>query len=530
MAAWVLKLRLIFLPFLIMGIVFIGLYTLMNWLLFIKFELLPIKEIIRNIGLPGLLLVIPLFVWLKPRFHLLASKNENSGRPFYYLMVAFVAIVLPTIIAQEYLTTSTGKLTELSGMNSISDHAKTKYYTVEKYHVSKRDFGAHVTSEVTGRRHDKLWISLYIALPVYESTAEAISKYPHAWLGIKYTDVINNHLSDVEKERKFDAFMERSQKDFDAKNVQEFVYLDRLGSSDDLDGYQKALEESSKFSGGNEVVLLPIHTPFEYRNAPFELILLSFTLGAFSLLLLISFPKIDQKALADFLNGKPPEHENTVIEFISEFMIPTKDFFVTPILIVLNIFIFLLLFLQGYGFMSVQGEDLMHWGANYGPSVAKGEYWRLLTNIFLHGGFVHLAGNIYGLVMIGPLLEPVLGKAKFTFAYLATGVIASLSSIYWYDAIVSVGASGAIFGLCGVLLALLATKTLVFEQELNSYLMGMLGVFVGGNLLMGVMGNVDNAAHIGGLASGFILGLLQSLLTRFKSHDLREEWVDMRRE
>ena len=233
---------------------------------------------------------------------------------------------------------------------------------------------------------------------------------------------------------------------------------------------------------------------------------------------MISYPKINNAALALFLSGKAKKEESGIHVFISEFMIPTKDFFVTPILIDLNIFIFLLLFLQGHGFFSVRGEDLMQWGANYGPSVASGEYWRLLSSTFLHGGIIHLAGNLFGLILIGPILEPILGKAKFAFAYLVTGVAASLASIYWYDATVSVGASGAIFGLCGVFLALFATKSLpdYFELELSSYLMSMVGGFVGCNLLMGFMGNVDNAAHVGGLVSGLILGLLQSILFRFK--------------
>ena len=73
------------------------------------------------------------------------------------------------------------------------------------------------------------------------------------------------------------------------------------------------------------------------------------------------------RPVAEFLSGESEEQMSGLTAFISEFMIPTKDFFVTPILIDLNIFIFLFLFLEGHGFMSVKNDDLMLWGANYSP-------------------------------------------------------------------------------------------------------------------------------------------------------------------
>lgn len=525
MRTWILKLRLIFLPFLMIGVSSICLYTLMNWLIFIKFELFSVREVFRNFGLPLFLPMIPLLIGLHPRIKLLAFKNEKKDRPFIYLVFAALAIALPTIIAQEYLTKATGKLTELEGINSINTLPKTKYYSVENFHVSKKDVGVHVTSEVTGSKNDSLRLSLYLALPIYESLAEVKKLNPPAWLGFKYTDRMKIDLSPEEKERKFEAFLDRSQKDFDSKDVQYFLYLDRIGSSDDLNGFQMALKESSKTSLGNPLVLVPVLTPFNARTGDdFAWIFLSYAIGCLIWLVMISFHKINEGAVGEFLRNGPKMSENVLKGFITEFMIPTKNFFVTPLLIDFNIFIFLVLFSQGHGFISFKAIDLIPWGANYGPSVATGEYWRLLSSTFLHGGILHLAGNMFGLVLIGPLLEPILGKAKFAFTYLATGVIASLASLYWYDASVSVGASGAIFGLCGVFLALLATNAFhnYFDMEVSASLMSMIGAFVCCNLMMGLTGQVDNAAHLGGLVSGFILGLFQSLYFTLKSTQTRK--------
>jgi rhomboid protease GluP len=112
--------------------------------------------------------------------------------------------------------------------------------------------------------------------------------------------------------------------------------------------------------------------------------------------------------------------------------------------------------------------------------------------------------NMYALFFVGIFLEPTLGVKRFTIFYLITGIIASISSIWWHEATVSVGASGAIFGMYGIFLALLFTKLFPMDFK-KSFLLSTL-IFVGYNLIMGTSGGIDNAAHIGGLISGMLIG------------------------
>jgi rhomboid protease GluP len=499
------KLRFIYLPFLIIGVSVIGLYTLLNWLLFIKLDLFSLREIIKNFGLPFSLSWISILIWLRPRINLMKFNRKNTST--HYQCVAFCMIGLSTFIAQEYLTTASGKLTELESINSIDKQEKTKFYTVKNYFVSKRNFGLHTSAEMTGRYNQNLLLSLFITLPIYESIADSTKQVCPAWIGIKYAENISNQLSDEEKQRKFEEFLDKNQKDFDSKDVQQFVYFDRIGSSDDLDGYKEALKTSPKFNSINDIVLITVNKPFEARNGnTFAWIFISYGIGAFIWFVMLLFPKFDEERLTGLLNRNPIEEE---LKELLSFFIPTKDYFVTPILLSLNIFIYLMMFLSGYGFIAIRASDLLKWGANYGPSITEGEYWRLLSSTFLHGGIGHLMANMAGLLFIGMCLEPFLGKVKFAFIYLLTGVLASLSSIYWYEAIVSVGASGAIFGLHGLFLAFLLRNALPeFLPELKSFFLMMILIFVGFNLIMGFTDGIDNAAHIGGLISGFILGLL----------------------
>ena len=111
---------------------------------------------------------------------------------------------------------------------------------------------------------------------------------------------------------------------------------------------------------------------------------------------------------------------------------------------------------------------------------------------------------MYALLFIGILLEPYLGRGKFITAYILTGLASSMVSLYWHDNVVSAGASGAIFGMYGVFLAMLTTK--LIDKSARQALATSIGVFVLYNLMNGMKPSIDNAAHIGGLVSGIVIG------------------------
>ncbi len=184
--------------------------------------------------------------------------------------------------------------------------------------------------------------------------------------------------------------------------------------------------------------------------------------------------------------------------------IPKKGFTITPLLLDLNVLIFILMGLSGVNLITPDQQSLLHWGANFRPLTTDGQWWRLLSCCFLHIGVVHLLLNMYALLFIGYLLEHQLGSLRFLFAYLLTGIVASLTSLWWHNLVISAGASGAIFGMYGVFLALLTTN--LIEKSERKTLLISIGIFVVYNLLNGLNGAVDNAAHIGGLLSGWAIG------------------------
>lgn len=216
----------------------------------------------------------------------------------------------------------------------------------------------------------------------------------------------------------------------------------------------------------------------------------------------------------DILKLPPATTAEQIKDFFSIFK-PTQGFFITPILLNLNILIFILMVIKGVNIMQPDNESLLNWGANFRPMTLEGEWWRLLTNCFLHIGIFHLLMNMYALLYIGVLLEPHLGRTRFITAYLLTGITASIASLWWHDLTISAGASGAIFGMYGVFLALLTTN--LIEKTARKTLLTSIAVFVGYNLIYGLKGGIDNAAHIGGLLGGLVIGY--ALIPSLKNPD-----------
>jgi membrane associated rhomboid family serine protease/cytochrome c-type biogenesis protein CcmH/NrfG len=159
--------------------------------------------------------------------------------------------------------------------------------------------------------------------------------------------------------------------------------------------------------------------------------------------------------------------------------------------------------------MSTNPEFLLRLGASFGPYTRRGEYWRLVMPMFLHIGLLHLVINNYSLYVLGRLLEPIYGYGRFAFLYVVAGVGSAIISMSMSDK-VSAGASGAIFGLAGIMLvAGYLHRGSIPRQWGRAFGRGMLPIIVLNLALGGALHQwVDNWAHLGGLVTGCILALL----------------------
>lgn len=201
---------------------------------------------------------------------------------------------------------------------------------------------------------------------------------------------------------------------------------------------------------------------------------------------------------------------------------------VTPTLIGMCVIFFAITTFFGGGFLSPNGEAMIRFGTDYTPLTMSGEWWRLVTSIFLHFGLLHLAFNIWALYANGIIAERIYGSRRFFLIYLVAGVAGSLASLLWHPIVNGAGASGAIFGVLGALLAFFlrggrGVAASVMKTHLTS-----ISIFVAISLANAArFPGIDNAAHIGGLVGGFAMGLLlaRPLGDERETHSWTTQWV-----
>lgn len=184
---------------------------------------------------------------------------------------------------------------------------------------------------------------------------------------------------------------------------------------------------------------------------------------------------------------------------------------------------YIVMVLQGVDAMWPDPADLLKWGANYAPFTWNGQLWRLITCMFMHAGVIHLAVNGWALWSAGRILERLVGSIGFLIIYLASGIAGSLASLWWNGSIVSVGASGAIFGVLGAFATFIWNRSDSFPPTALSQLRSSLVSCIGFNLLLGAsIPGIDQAAHVGGLIAGAIIGALLS--QRLDQQSLARRW------
>lgn len=206
--------------------------------------------------------------------------------------------------------------------------------------------------------------------------------------------------------------------------------------------------------------------------------------------------------ITEDINKKNIETSNKAEDVFSK-----KTPYITYILIFVNILFYVLSIISNSFYNSMV----------LNPSkILNGEYYRLLSCIFMHGGIIHLICNMYCLYVIGPQIESFFGKIKYIVIYLLSGIIGSLMSLSITNSI-SLGASGAIFGLLGSILYFGYHYRVYLSQAIKSQIIPLIVL----NLFLGfILSGVDNAAHIGGLIGGILVSMMVGV--KYKSSTMEK--------
>lgn len=502
------KLKTIFLPFLLISVGCILFYNSFRYILDIQLNLLTLKKDVLNYWIPTFLPWVPVLLWLRRRTHLLKMDWRHGQGHFNLQILMAITMIAPLIISQNYLTTASYDLVHVQEASQIHSHSSEKYFKVDEVKLNSEKCIPYTTSRVRGKSNQHLVYHYFLSCPL-ENTEDV-------WVGIEHKKQISNNLSDKRKEEEYQDFLAEAESEVEAFDLNQVRYFEKVPHSDERDGFIGAIKRIYLYpQEKHQIILTPKTDDFSQRSGnTFLWIFTSFGIGAFLVLLVTLFCKLDVKEVYDFNNKKPLENDD--LREVLIVLNPIGPYAVTANLIWLNLLVFLWMVLTGVNLMSPTVEELLAIGGNHRGYVLEGEYWRLIASMFVHSGLMHIGVNVFGLWLGGSLLEDILGRYRLLTCYIICGLLGSVSSILWYENTVSVGASGGVFGLFGMIF--MFTLFRVYSREMRSFNWIFLAVYGLLSLLLGFLGSADNAAHMGGLLTGCALG---GIFVFFKKRELK---------
>ncbi len=239
--------------------------------------------------------------------------------------------------------------------------------------------------------------------------------------------------------------------------------------------------------------------------------------------ILDAFPNINEKLLKDStgielilnvtkdINNKT-DRENKIYEKAFK----PKRIIITPCICITCLIMFIIMCVINGGIVLDDSRVYLLLGANYKPLIQIGQVWRLVTYMFLHGSIMHLLLNMYSLYIIGTQIETFLGRWKYLVIYLVSGIAGGLLSVCMGSNVISVGASGAIFGLMGALLYFGYNFRTYLGEAIKRRIIPVIIL----NLLIGFqLSGIDNFCHLGGLAGGFLISMALGVEGKTKKNE-----------
>jgi rhomboid protease GluP len=502
------KIKHILLPYLFINIGFIGLYTLVHWFFILEKHLLNIQIKYFTFGIPFIIIGLIIYVFFRKKTAQLQFSNENFS--FLFPILLGTGILIPNLLIQEYMIAKNGKLSIIDNISKIEVNNPTSYYQIKEYKVDTSHILESYNAKAIGQNNQTIEMSIFNITPFISNSDTTYN----VWLTHKYTMTHSNDFTDDLFQSTFRLFADESMLKSKKYNLTYTTYFEVINqNSYHYEYYKKALDNSNFKTSKSCIFLQANIEPFEDRIKD-SLYWIFFSIGGVLLIIstiLFFTPFTDQHIE---YNNVEESSNSFHSELLAMFMF-RPGYFITPVILMLNILVFIAMVLSGMGFMDFNTSDLLAWGALQNELVFKGEWWRIISSFFMHGGIVHLLSNMLVLVFLGNMTELVLGKLKYLIFYFIAGVLGNLLSMYMLPDAVCVGASGAVFGMFGVFLAFLLRG--VYQKEFSNAMLSSAILWIVINIISSIFTPQINLwAHLGGLVSGFVMGSIFTIFRKKK--------------
>ncbi|HWY63578.1 MAG TPA: rhomboid family intramembrane serine protease [Rhizomicrobium sp.] len=499
------RLKSLFLPVVLLSCGLLACYSLVNWLFLAGPGLEPLDDDVIDTWIPLTLAAFLEFALIAPRLQVLALKRHTLR--FLFNCLAFVVLAAPVCLAQGEIRAASGQITYIGDASDIPAAPATRFYSAKTICIDRRQAGFKALAQ-PDESQTHLIVDVFAVVPVCASGKSAGPA--QAWIGLTFHGVAKNSADPEIRKLALKDLGQEIDRKIAAEDPFRYRYLERSGHSAERRNFNLALKSRGLAAPEQQVVLLPRMQPFGQRLGNWlEGIGFALGFGALGWLTLVLLAPLDRQKLEVVRNGGMP-HPNPAMTIL----IPTASSYGLQALICLNLIVFLAMMVSGLGILQFRTEDLVSWGANYGPDLQGLGVLRLITSQFVHSGIMHLVNNMYGLIIVGLFLAPAIGNWQMIACYLVCGLGSSITGNYMHPNIVAVGASGAILGLMGIALTLALLRDSRIAA-MKPALVTNLAIFSAFTLVMGSLSTgIDNAAHMGGFLTGVVVGAVLYLLDR----------------
>lgn len=459
-----LKLKQVFLPYLGLSILTILLFGALRWLLDIYLDVLPLKEDYWDFGIPLFLSISVVSIWMWPRYELLTLKWVKRSSSGYFFITLILALVIPLLISQNYLSKAAYKVIEVDSLNDIRHYPKQKYFRVNDFEPLKLESVSYIeTQVVSGRYFDStLHIDYYIATPF--TAADNI------WLGFSYHTKYDNRADQSIKDSQYSAFIKDSRHKYEARDFSSISYFEKLKSSNQRSGYLHTISTANRQSSLPPLVLIPeTGLLTDSLDRDFVWGFGSFFIGMVLCLLLVlaaEFDNQEKKGTQKHIQKQKPVKKRAPVSDVSKSLVvwfrSNKERPVTLVLILTCIGTFILTVFMGMDIIDPLSRQVNSVGGLTMNALQAGKYWRVVTSLFVHVGIMHLVMSLGMLFATGYILEKVLGSLRFSMAFFICGIFANVLGVLYFDMDMA-GVWGATFSLFGIAIPLVAFK--VFNKK-----------------------------------------------------------------
>ncbi|WP_326986834.1 rhomboid family intramembrane serine protease [Chryseobacterium sp. MP_3.2] len=477
----------------------VGLLGIARYFLDFKFHLFNLSDEAWNIFLPMLFTVFALIL-MRKRFSVLKHKDSTKDN-FIYIVICGIVLCALLINSQMYLDVRLSKTQIAENSQEVSSDESVRRIQIKSYFVDESYLNSKSEMQVSGKYGRDLNFNFYFVAAVFKDSLEKpVNNLPDVWFVHQFSERMSNRISDSERVAAYRKFREKCWKDLEEFDFYENSYFLRVPSSDEKKIYNDLILNVVENPQDKKLIFLsPSNGNFnDDGTSILRWFFKIFGIGIFIILFALLFPNYIK-------NQRKKRDEEDDFKFFIKLLIPSKEFLITPVLIDVNILIFIIVALLGVNPFEPRTEDLVNFGA-LTSAVFTGEYWRIISSMFMHGGIIHLTMNVIVLGIAGYFSENMFGIVRFAMIYFLSGIIAGLCTLLWHQGnFVGVGASGAIFGLIGAIAMMLILQNNL--KETRGILMMIFG-YVVFNILIGFISNSDNVAHLAGFISGMIISAL----------------------